>query len=180
MSVDERTRRRTPIWFAWWMIVVIGVTAILCLVQFWVIASRGTETAEVVLWALLGVAGVLALLFGLIGLFRYRAFRLSLAAPLLLGLLGAAVYYDIPERAAWKLSRGILEEQAADCVNPGQRTRLGVYSIRYIDRKDGGCLFYFEGEEKNAEGFGYFPDTPPPALGYEAYHIPWYRFVDNS
>ncbi|MET7772211.1 hypothetical protein [Nocardia sp. NPDC005366] len=170
------------------MFIVIGVVAVLCLALVWVIATRGTQTTKVVLWGALAVAGVFAALFGLIGLIRYHAVQLSLTAPLLIGVLAALVWYEIPERGAWKLSRGILEDQAVECVNPGHRTRLGVYSIRYIDRRDGGCLFYFEGDEKNSEGFGYFPDTPPPyigppaerGIGYEPYHIPWYRFVDNS
>ncbi|WP_109524292.1 MULTISPECIES: hypothetical protein [Nocardia] len=188
MSVGERTRVRVPFWFVWWMVLVIGVVLVLCLVSVWVIATEGTQTSKVVLSALLAVAAGIAALSALVGLFRYRAIVLSLTAPLLIGLLAAAVWYEIPQKGAWQLSHGILEDQAVDCVNPGERTRLGVYSIRYIDRRDGGCLFYFEGDEKNSEGFGYFPDSPPPyigppaerGIGYEPYRIPWYRFVDNS
>ncbi|MBH0776288.1 hypothetical protein [Nocardia bovistercoris] len=186
MSVADRAR--TPFWFVWWMTLLIGLTVLLCLGLGWVLVSQGSDTTRAVLLACLGVVGVLAALFGLLGLFRYRAVRLTLTAPLLIGALAVLVWYDVPERAGWAVSRGILEDQSVDCVNPGHRTRLGVYSIRYVDRKDGGCLFYFEGDEKNSEGLGYFPDTPPPYIGapadrgvaYEPYHIPWYRFVDNS
>ncbi|MEV0299160.1 hypothetical protein [Nocardia sp. NPDC050710] len=188
MSVGGRERARAPLWFVCWMVLVIGVVAVLCLALCWVIASQGTQTTKVVLWIGLVAAGSVAALFGLLGLVRYRAVQLCLAAPVLIGTLAALVWFEIPERTGWEMSRGILEDQAVTCTDPGHRTRLGVYAIRYIARRDGGCLFYIEGSETNSEGFGYFPDTPPPYLGppaergigYRIFHTRWYRFVDNS
>ncbi|QIS03687.1 hypothetical protein F5X71_16375 [Nocardia brasiliensis] len=95
----------------------------------------------------------------------------------------------VPEDTGWKLSRGILQEQAVDCANPGQRTRLGVYTITFVTRRDGGCLFYTQGGESNSKrGFAYFPDGAPPHLGapqspgigYEPFAGRWYRFTEES
>lgn len=158
-----------------------------CLVLFWQLAAEGALPIKVILWLAIGVLGVVALLFGLLGVFRYRAFFYSVVAPLVIVVFGALVWYDVPESTGWKLSRDILQDQAVDCVNPGHRTRLGVYTITFITRRDGGCLFYTQGEESNSKGFAYFPDAEPPyigtpaaGIGYEPFHGNWYRFSEES
>ncbi|QBS45381.1 hypothetical protein DMB37_40195 [Nocardia sp. CS682] len=182
------TTRRTPSWFILWMGLLTALIVLCCLALFWQLAADGTFPVQVVLWSAIGVLGAVALLFALIGLFRYRSFFYSLIAPLVIGIFVALVWYDVPETTGWKLSRNILQNQATDCANPGHRTRLGVYTITYITRRDGGCLFYTQGEESNsAKGFAYFPDTAPPYLGtptsgigYETFQGNWYRFTEES
>ncbi|MEU7764975.1 hypothetical protein AB0B25_07610 [Nocardia sp. NPDC049190] len=168
---------------------LIALVAVCCLALFWQLAAAGTFPTIVVLWLVLGVLSAIAWLFGLLGLLRYRAVFHSLASPALIAVLLASVWFDIPETTGWWLSRAILEDQAADCVNPGHRTRLGVYVITYITSRDGGCLFYTQAGESNTGGFAYFSDAAaPPHLGappthgieYQTFAGQWYRFTEKS
>lgn len=181
--------RRTPGWFVVWMGLLTAVIVLCCLALFWQLAAEGSFPTKVVLWLAIGVLGAIALLFGLFGLVRYRSYFYSLSTPVVLAVFGALVWYNVPEDTGWKLSRGILQEQAVDCANPGQRTRLGVYTITFVTRRDGGCLFYTQGGESNSQrGFAYFPDGAPPHLGapqspgigYEPFAGRWYRFTEES
>ncbi|WP_194818466.1 hypothetical protein [Nocardia sp. XZ_19_385] len=181
-------RIRTPRWFVFAMGLLTLVVAALCLALCWVLAAQGTFVAKALLWAALVGFGLVSAALGLIGLVRYHAIQLCLAAPLFIGILAALVWYEIPERAGWEVTRGILEDQAVECAHPGERTRLGVYLVRFVERRDGGCLFYTEGADLDWSGFAYFPDSPPPVLGrpqgpgigYEAFDGDWYRFTENS
>ncbi|GAB2655526.1 hypothetical protein GCM10027088_37090 [Nocardia goodfellowii] len=187
MSVGGE-RIRTPRWFVGTMGLLTLVVAALCLALCWVLAAQGTFVAKALLWAALVGFGLVSAALGLIGLIRYHAIQLCLAAPLFIGALAALVWYEIPERAGWEITRGILEDQAVDCVNPGERTRLGVYLVRFVERRDGGCLFYIDGGDLDRSGFAYFPDNPPPVLGrppgpgigYEDFDGDWYRFTENT
>jgi hypothetical protein len=165
-----------------------ALVALCCAALFWQLAAEGTFPTLVVLWVVLGVLGGVAVLFGLLGLLRYRALFHSLASPVLIGVLVALTLYDVPEDTGWRLSRGILEDQAVGCAHPGHRSRLGVYTITFITPRDGGCLFYTQAGESNSEGFAYFRDpATPPHLGppatngieYAAFDGQWYRFVDT-
>ncbi|MET8873530.1 hypothetical protein [Nocardia sp. NPDC004604] len=178
---------RIPLWFELWMGVITTVIALLCVALCWEIAAQGSFPTKVLLWVGLSVVGGVAVCFGILGLIRYHAILVSLAAPILIATLAALVWYEVPESAGWRLSRPILEDQAAACANPGHRTRLGIYAVTYITRRDGGCLFYIAGGSTNSEGLAYFPDTAPSigppgpgAIGYEPFHGPWYRFVENT
>ncbi|MFG1798491.1 hypothetical protein [Nocardia sp. NPDC049149] len=159
---------------------------LLCgLALFWQLAAEGTFPTKVVLWLAIGVLGTIAFLFGLFGLFRYRAIFYGLTTPVLLIAFGALVWFDVPEETGWQLSRGILENQATDCANPGQRTRLGVYTITFVTRRDGGCHFYTQAEDSHTTGFAYFPDAAPPSATtppttYERFQPHWYRFTEES
>ncbi|MBF6300184.1 hypothetical protein IU459_21940 [Nocardia amamiensis] len=188
MKTASPVRRRTPRWFVLWMGLLTACIAVCCAALFWQLAAQGTFPTLVVLWVVLGVLGGIATLFGLLGMLRYRAYFYSLASPVLIAVLAGLTWYGIPQSTGWKLSRGILEDQAADCVNPGQRARLGLYTITFITPRDGGCLFYTQAGESNSEGFAYFrdPATPPhlgpPAIDgieYAAFDRQWYRFVDD-
>ncbi|WP_146250976.1 hypothetical protein [Nocardia tenerifensis] len=182
------TARRTPSWFVLWMGLLTALILLCCLALFWQLAAEGTFPLEVVLWLAIGVLGAVALLFGLVGLLRYRAFFYSLISPVIIGVFVVLVWQNVPETTGWKLSRDILQTQAADCANPGHRTRLGVYTITFITRRDGGCLFYTQGTETNSSrGFAYFPNAAPPyigtptsGIGYEPFHGNWYRFTEES
>ncbi|MGO4614209.1 hypothetical protein AB4305_09120 [Nocardia sp. 2YAB30] len=187
-TTRPRKQARIPRWFVLWMGLLAAFVAVSCLALFWQLAAEGTLPTIVVLWFVLGVLGMIALLFGLLGLLRYRAFFHSLISPLLIGILVVLVWFDIPETVGWRLSRAILEDQATDCANPGHRTRLGVYAITYITSRDGGCLFYTQAHESNSAGFAYFRDTAtPPHIGppatngvrYETFEGHWYRFVED-
>ncbi|MEV0764246.1 hypothetical protein [Nocardia sp. NPDC050435] len=186
MSITERVR--PPRWFSVAMGLLTLVVAVLCLALCWVLAAQGGFVTKALLWAALVGVGLVTSVLGLIGLVRYHAIQLCLAAPLLIGALAALVWYGVPERAGWEVSRGILEDQSTECANPGDRTRLGVYVIRYIERRDGGCLFYTDGSDLDRSGFAYFPNAGPPTLGmpqgpgigYEAFDGPWYRFTEKS
>ncbi|MFE9578036.1 hypothetical protein ACFYO1_16740 [Nocardia sp. NPDC006044] len=182
------TTRRTPGWFVLWMGLLTALIVLCCLILFWQLAAEGTFPIQVILWVAIGVLGMVALLFGLLGLFRYHSFFYSLIGLVVIVVFGALVWQNVPETTGWKLSRNILQNQAADCVNPGHRTRLGLYTITYITRRDGGCLFYTQGGESNSSrGFAYFPDAPPPyigtptsGIGYSTFHGNWYRFTEES
>jgi hypothetical protein len=61
--------------------------------------------------------------------------------------------------------------------------------IRYVERRDGGCLFYTDGADLDWSGFAYFPGDPPPpvpdaaqgpGIAYEPLHGVWYRFKEHS
>ncbi|MEV0248221.1 hypothetical protein AB0H76_16620 [Nocardia sp. NPDC050712] len=181
-------RVRPPRWFVFTQGTLTVIVAVLCLALCWSLASQGGFVAKALLWAALVGFGLTASVLGLIGLVRYHAIQLCLAAPLFIGALAALVWYAIPERAGWEVSRGILQDQAVECVGPGERTRLGVYLIRFVERRDGGCLFYTDGADLDRSGFAYFPDNPPPVLGrpqgpgigYETFDGDWYRFTENS
>ncbi|WP_433723532.1 hypothetical protein ACQP0C_24695 [Nocardia sp. CA-129566] len=178
---------RIPLWFELWMGVITVVIALLCAALCWELAAQGSFPTKVLLWVGLSVVGAVAVCFGILGLIRYHAILISLAAPILIATLAALVWYGVPESAGWRLSRPILEDQATACANPGHRTRLGVYTVTYITRRDGGCLFYLDGAATNSEGLAYFPDSAPTiapaapgAIGYEPFHGPWYRFVEST
>ncbi|MBF6227316.1 hypothetical protein [Nocardia abscessus] len=183
-----RTRSRIPRWFVLWMGLLTALVVLCCAALFWQLAAEGTFPTLVVLWVVLGVLGGIAVLFGLLGLLRYRALFHSLASPVLIGVLVALTLYDVPEDTGWRLSRGILEDQAVDCAHSGHRTRLGVYTITFITPRDGGCLFYTQAGDQDSEGFAFFRDpATPPHLGppatngveYSAFDGQWYRFVDT-
>ncbi|WP_433715503.1 hypothetical protein ACQP2U_16690 [Nocardia sp. CA-084685] len=179
--------RPTPLWFELWMGAITTAIALLCAALCWELAAQGSFPAKVLLWVGLSVLGLVAIVFAIFGLIRYHAVLVSLTAPLLIAALAALVWYEVPETTGWRLSRPILEDQAAACANPGHRTRLGVYTVTYITRRDGACLFYVSGGATDSEGFAYFPDSAPstgPAgqggIGYEPFHGPWYRFTENT
>jgi hypothetical protein len=183
-----RTRSGAPRWFVIWMGFITCVIAVLCAALCWELAALGDVFTKVLLWVGLSVVSVVALVFGMIGLIRYHTIQNSLAAPLMVTALAALVWFEMPQDAGWQVSRGILEDQSINCVNPGHHTLLGVYSITFITPRDGGCLFYAEGTSENSEGFAYFPADPPPSIGppsgrgieYQPFHGRWYRFVDSS
>ncbi|MEV5833031.1 hypothetical protein [Nocardia sp. NPDC052112] len=179
--------RVTPLWFELWMGAITTVIALLCAALCWELAAQGSFPSKVLLWVGLSVVGLVAVVFAIVGLIRYHAVLVSLTAPLLIAALAALVWYEVPETTGWRLSRPILEDQAAACTNPGQRTRLGVYTVTYITRRNGACLFYVTGGATNSEGFAYFPDSAPsigPAgpggTEYRPFHGPWYRFTENA
>ncbi|MFI9508452.1 hypothetical protein [Nocardia sp. NPDC052566] len=188
MGGDGAVRARIPRWFVLWMRLIALVVLVVGLVLLWQVGAEGSFPTVVLLWVGLAVVVLVAVLFGLFGILRYRAYVSALVVPLLVGILAALVWFDIPRTVGWQLSRGILEDQAVACDNPGRHTRLGVYTITFIDRRDGGCLFYTQAGEDDSVGFGYFPDAPPPRLGpapsqgigYEPFHGRWYRFTDKS
>ncbi|MFC9894981.1 hypothetical protein ACFVMC_14950 [Nocardia sp. NPDC127579] len=173
---DERGG--APRWFVFTMGGLILIVAGLCLTLCWALASQGAFVVKALLWAALVGAGLVAAAVGSIGLVRYHAIQLCSAAPLFIAVLGALVWFGVPERVGWEITRGILAEQAVDCVNPGEGTRLGVYRIDSVQRRDGGCLFFIAGN-RDRSGFAYFPDSPPVA-GYEPFDGRWYRFSENS
>jgi hypothetical protein len=140
------------------------VIVVQCAALCWELAALGDVFTKVLLWVGLSVVSVVALVFGMIGLIRYRTIRISLAAPLMVTALVALVWFEIPQDEGWQVSRGILEDRSINCVNPGHHTRLGVYSITFITPRYGG-LFYAEGTSENSEGFAHFPADPPPSIG---------------
>lgn len=188
MGSDGASRRRAPRWFVFWMRLLALLVAVVGAVLFWQLGAEGAFPTIVVLWVVLGVVAGVAVLFGLFGIARYRAYLSALIVPVLLAVLGGLVWDNVPERVAWQLSHGILEDQAQACVNPGRSTRLGVYVISYVARRDGGCLFYTQTTDGDSVGFGYFPAGPPPrigdppphGIGYQPFRGPWYRFADES
>lgn len=183
------TQRRRPSWLRVWTFLLTFAVIVVSALLFWQLGAEGTLPAVTGLWVVLGVLGFLALLTWLVSVFRYRSLAGGLAAPLIIALLGVAVWYNVPERAGWRVSVNTLEGRARSCEAPGvERTRLGVYTFRFVGPKDGGCLFYLDAESQESRGFAWFPDGEPrrtgsdaePRAEYSAWRDGWYRFTETG
>ncbi|WP_228001166.1 hypothetical protein [Nocardia australiensis] len=161
---------------------LIALVLVCCLALFWQVAADGPLFIRLILWVGLGLFGALATPFGLLGLMRYRAYLLSATAPTLIAAMCALVLLDIPETVGWQLSRAVLEGQSTDCADPGHHTRLGIYTVTAVTRRDGGCLFYTEGAGVNSHGFAYYPNAVPtsPGISFKPVEGAWYRFTRES
>ncbi|MFC6010606.1 hypothetical protein [Nocardia lasii] len=135
---------------------------------------------------LAGAAGVVILLAaGLswmilapIGCARYRQFRTVALAPLIALVGVAAVWFGLPERAGWWLSKSAMTEAAANCRESDERW-IGIIRTWSTDPDAGGCRFT-TGDGTHLGGLAYFPPgTQPPDYGGAAYQPTYTRYDDN-
>lgn len=158
------------------------VTVGLCLFLLWVQMSRGSFDSVIMALFAFMFLGLLWLITGVTGIWIFRAWRLSLIAPLVVALAFAVSWTGIPEKLGWALSRGALERAAITCA-PANGIRLGVYSVRKITKRDGGCLLYDDEYFFGYTGFAYFPNGAPPnrsGIYYSPFKGPWYEFSEGS
>ncbi|MET8795117.1 hypothetical protein ABZV91_01435 [Nocardia sp. NPDC004568] len=163
-------------------VVVAVLVEICCVAVIWFVASDGDVGYLLLLTgALLGLA-VLWAICAVFGLIRYRAWLLSVVAPVLVLAAVAAVYSGAAEQVGWRVSKAALDEAAAQCVARSEPGRIGVYAIEWVDRTADGCHFYTGGGFLDPVGFAYLPEGPPPERRssetiYRQYDGSWYRFV---
>lgn len=155
----------------------------ICLFLLWNQMSRGSFDSVIMALLALMFLGLLWLLAGATGLWLYRAWRLNLIAPLVVALTFAVASAEVPDKLGWALSKDALERVAITCA-PTNGTRLGLYSVRKITKRDGGCLIYDADYSIGLEGFAYFPDNAlppnPSGIHYKPFAGPWYRFYEGS
>lgn len=188
MNSVATQRRRRPTWFRVWTFLLLFAVIVVGALLFWQLGAEGTLPVRTALFAALGVLGFLALVTWLISLVRYRSPLGALGSLLVIAVLGVAVWQNVPERAGWRVSVHTLEGRAESCEAPGpDRTRLGVYTFRFVGPKQGGCFFYLDAESQESHGFAWFPDGQPsadaevagaPAVEYSSWYNGWYKFTE--
>ncbi|WP_157181715.1 hypothetical protein [Nocardia testacea] len=169
----------------WWSLTTVTLAVsveICCAAVIWLAASDGDAGYLLLLTgALLGLA-VLWAICAVFGLIKYRAWLLSAVVPVVVLVAIAVVYSGAAEQVGWRVSKAALEEAAAQCIPLSEPSRIGVYTIEWVDRTDTGCHFYTRGGFLDPVGFAYLPDGAPPErrsseTTYRQYDGSWYRFV---
>lgn len=182
------TDRARPQWWLW----LTGITAVLvalaCGVVLWSFMPPVVDFVYFALagWALL-ILGAVWLVATLIGWFKYRAWRWSAAAPVIVVATLGLVMLSVPSRVAFALSEGALTEAAAECQEATENRTIGVYRIESVRKMDGGCVFFIEGGLIDGIGLAYLPNGAPYLgdprfdgdFGYKEYEGDWYRFVQR-
>lgn len=173
-------RRGAPRWWVVWALGTAAVAGFCCLGLLFQNVVQGDGDRTIALLLILLLSGLSWLICGLVGLIRYDNGRLSLAAPLLVLCTVALVLTGLPENLGWRLSKGSLEQAAADCVESGTDARYGVYTIVGVERYRGGCLFERQGLLAGF-GYAYMPHGVPESQGeYEYKFRPhegdWYSY----
>ncbi|MCJ0905942.1 hypothetical protein [Rhodococcus sp. ARC_M6] len=133
----------------------------------------------------LAIVGVAWLVLSLVGWIKYRALRLSTAAPVLVLITLALVMLSVPSRVAFAVSKDSLAAMAVDCQKSLDAQRIGVYRVVQIWPDNNGCRFQIEGGLLNSIGLAYLPDGAPYLgeprregdTGYEKFDGDWYLFV---
>ncbi|MCX5044038.1 hypothetical protein OG921_12750 [Aldersonia sp. NBC_00410] len=175
----------------WWR-VSMGVAltvlvSVACGVVLWASAAPVVDFVYIVLagWALLFL-GIAWLVLALIGLLRYRAYRASLIAPVLVLTTAALVVFSVPSWIGFQVSKGGLADAAAECRDSVEKVRIGVYEVSRIAHREEGCLFYTQGGLIDSVGVAYLPGGAPylgrprhdGEIGYSHLDGDWYRFVE--
>ncbi|MEU4341863.1 hypothetical protein AB0H00_11430 [Nocardia sp. NPDC023852] len=182
VTTERKTgvRRSTPSWWTHWAggtALLIGLwCAVLLLLQA---AIADFDTALFSLAVLFGLC-VVWLAYTLIGLIRYRAFLISLIAPILvLGWIVVAKSGAV-EAAAWRISQGPMEDAAANCAD-AEGGLYGIYFVHSVAEQDGGCLFTTDNDVDRA-GYAYLPGGVParPRVSYFPLDGPWHTFIIYS
>ncbi|MFJ1457368.1 hypothetical protein [Nocardia sp. N2S4-5] len=164
---------------------MVAVAAVaLCLALLWVSMSRESFGFAYSSYILLQLVGLVWLAISVIGLWRYRIWRRSLIAPAVAVLAYSMLWTGMPEKLGWTLSKDALEHAAVTCA-PSNGTRLGVYHVSSIAKRDGGCWLYTEDSFMGSSvGFAYFPDSAPRPTShktsYRHFDGPWYTFDHDS
>ncbi|MEE4023980.1 hypothetical protein V1Y59_12910 [Gordonia sp. PKS22-38] len=174
----------------WWTALVVATTLAViaaCGALLWTLVPPTADFAYLVLamWALLGFAAIW-LVLAVFGCFRYRRFRLSAVAPLVILVTVILAVADVPSRVGFAVSRPALEAAADRCDESLDETKIGVYEVWRIESADGGCRFFMKGGLVDSVGLAYLPDGPPTErsgdereITYRGFEDEWYRFVQQ-
>ncbi|WP_067716872.1 hypothetical protein [Nocardia yamanashiensis] len=161
--------------------VIALATAILCLTLLWLEMSGESTGSTLLTRFLLGLTALAWFGTAAAGLLRYRAWALSLLAPLVVVATFVVARSGAPAELGWTLSKSALEQAAITCA-PTTGTRIGVFHVSTIANREGGCLLYTTGGFMTYSGFAYFPDAAPAPGGdlyYEPFEGPWYHFEES-
>lgn len=176
----------------WWRvavgIILMVLVTVACGVMLWAFMAPVADFVYVALagWALLFL-GLAWLVLALIGWIRYRAYRASLIAPLLVLVTVALVVFSVPFWIGFQVSKGGLADAAAECVDSFENVRIGVYEVRRTEKREEGCLFYTQGGLIDSVGIAHLPGGAPYIgaprhdgdIGYRHLYDDWYRFTER-
>jgi hypothetical protein len=182
----------TPAPPPWWRfsvgIVLTILVALACGVMLWAFMVPVVFFVYAALagWALLFL-GVAWLVLAVLGWFRYRAYRASLIAPVLVLVTVALVVFSVPFWIGFQVSKGGLADAAAQCDDSIENVRIGVYEVSRIADRQEGCLFYTRGGLIDSVGIAYLPGGAPYLgeprrdgdIGYGHLEGDWYWFVQR-
>lgn len=184
-STPADQRRDPPAWWEASVVVITAVAAAACAVllysltppsaMIWLLAVSG--------WLLL-ILGAVWLVLTIIGWVRYRAWKLSSLAVIVVAVTALLAGVSAPFTVGFALSKGELAEVASDCTAP-VGGRVEVYVFEGLKAVDGGCLIYVEGGVVDQVGFAYLPDGAPrlgpsageQEIGYAELDGDWYTFL---
>ncbi|MBY6352352.1 hypothetical protein [Rhodococcoides corynebacterioides] len=178
-------RPDAPSWWEASVVVITAIAAAACAVllysltppaaMIWLLAASG--------WLLL-ILGAVWLVLTIVGWVRYRAWKLSSIAVVVVAATVVLAGMSVPFTVGFAMSKSSLAEVAEDCTAPGG-DRIGVYVFEGLKAADGGCLIYVEGGVVDQVGFAYLPGGAPrlgpPAgeqeIGYAELDGDWYTFL---
>lgn len=172
----------------WWTIATIA-TAALAAVFCAILLAVHAEWLDLLGWlaAYVGLllAGGLWLAFAIVGAVRYRSWRLTLIAPIIVVVTTVLAFFEVPGRAVFAVSRGALTDAAQECAEGGKSWHGAVRVDRTRRLDDGTCLFYTPGGFIDSVGWAYVPDavgvpvSDPNDGGISYAHVTgdWYRFT---
>lgn len=181
-------RRHPAPWWVWSTAITALLVFLVCGVILW------TFLPPVVIFPFFAMAAWILLFLGaiwlalaLVGWFGYRALRWSGVAPIFVVLTVGLVFLSVPSKFAFAVSEDALTATAVDCPKTFEGSRIGLYSVQYVQPVDNGCLFFIEGGLIDSIGLGYFPDVAPPLgkprhdgdIGYQEFDGDWYLFVQR-
>lgn len=179
---------RLPAWWYWLVLAVTAAAAVACLVILWACIPPTVMYAPFVLTlsglALLGLAW---LVLAIVGWVKFRAWKLSTIAAVVVVLTGLLVMASVPSRAAFAVSQEMLGDLATECTRSLEHRRVGAYALRYVEPIDGGCLIHVEGGFLDSVGFAHLPDRKPDTgdlrrddgIEYTELRGDWYTFVEH-
>lgn len=186
MLASERTTPAT--WWSWLTGGITVLAAAACGVVLWTFVPPTVFFPIFVLaaWVLFGL-GIAWLVVALIGWFRFRAVRGSLAAPAVVVLTVGLVVFSVPSRVAFAVSENALTDLAATCEASFENRSVMVYRVQRTEPIGDGCLVYVEGGLIDSVGFAYLPGQDPYLgtprrdgdIGYRPLHGDWYSFVEQ-
>ncbi|MFI6477473.1 hypothetical protein ACIBH1_06055 [Nonomuraea sp. NPDC050663] len=172
---------------------VAATTGLLAALTYVTFSVPGTHFVAALMlvyaWALLGLIWPAALAVTL----ALRAGRADLrlswpvwaASPVIVAFAAAAVYFGVPERLRFELSRPALETLAMSVVSEGDKEPgwTGLFPLRRAEAVPGGARFLVEGTGfLDPCGYAWSPNGRPPVIGEDHYeHLsgPWYRWRES-
>ena len=106
--------------------------------------------------------------------------------PVIVIATGALIVFSVPQLARFNLSQGAMESFAEEVMKgpvTSHPDRVGLYSIKRVDRFKGGMRFLVRGAGfLDDSGFAFSPSGKPPNLGEDLYyHLegPWYLWEES-
>ncbi len=178
--------RRPARWWTWLTAITALLVTLVCgvILYSFIPPTVSFPIFALAAWVLL-ILGAFWLTFALIGWFKYRAFRWTLVAPVLVLVTIGLVALSVPSTFAFTVSKRALSTAADQCGETFEDQTIGLYRVWMTERVDGGCLFYMDGGLIDPVGLAHMPDGVPYLgdprhegdIGYQEFNGDWYRFV---